>query len=49
MDPQRGVCMGCLRTLQEIAAWGAMSERERQRVMAELPARRTNMPEQAPR
>lgn len=34
-----GLCIGCGRTLAEIAAWGEMSESERQAVMAELPAR----------
>ena len=40
MDPARGVCIGCCRTLDEIARWGGMPEDERTRVMAELPARR---------
>lgn len=32
-------CVGCGRTLKEIAAWGGLSEEERLRIMAELPAR----------
>jgi hypothetical protein len=40
MDPVRGVCLGCCRTLDEIAAWGSMSTAERERVMAGLDARR---------
>lgn len=36
---QTGLCIGCGRTLQEIARWGAMEETERQAIMAELPAR----------
>jgi len=36
---QTGTCIGCGRTLQEIARWGAMTELERQAIMAELPAR----------
>jgi predicted Fe-S protein YdhL (DUF1289 family) len=36
---QTGLCIGCGRTLGEIAAWGAMSEAERKAIMAELPAR----------
>lgn len=36
---QSGLCIGCGRTLAEIAAWGGMSEGERQTVMAELPKR----------
>ncbi len=40
LDPQRGLCAGCCRTLVEIAAWGGMSEPDRQRIMDALPARR---------
>jgi predicted Fe-S protein YdhL (DUF1289 family) len=36
---QTGKCIGCGRTLQEIARWGTMEEAERQAIMAELPAR----------
>jgi hypothetical protein len=39
MDPRLGVCLGCKRTLDEIARWGAMTEEERERVLAELPRR----------
>jgi uncharacterized protein len=47
MDPARGVCMGCCRALDEIARWGEMSDRERDNVLAKLPARRRdlNIPE----
>jgi uncharacterized protein len=41
MDPQRGLCLGCGRTLDEIARWSAMSDAERARVLAELPVRAT--------
>ena len=40
MDPVRGVCIGCCRTLDEIARWGNMSETERVSVMDELATRR---------
>ena len=40
MDPQRSVCLGCCRTLDEIGAWGSMSDAEREAVMAELARRR---------
>ena len=43
MDPQRGLCIGCARTLDEIARWGTMSEAERERIMAELPDRALNV------
>jgi predicted Fe-S protein YdhL (DUF1289 family) len=39
MDPQRGLCLGCARTLDEIARWGSMTDAERARVIAELPQR----------
>ena len=40
MDPVRGVCIGCCRTLDEIARWGAMTDAERDQVMGRLDARR---------
>ena len=43
MDPQRGVCLGCCRTLDEIARWGGMSEQEQQSVLADLPGRRSRL------
>lgn len=44
MDPARGLCIGCLRTLDEIARWGGMPDGEREAIMADLPARRAAMP-----
>jgi predicted Fe-S protein YdhL (DUF1289 family) len=40
VDPDSGLCLGCFRTLPEIAGWSRLSDAERARVMAELPARR---------
>ena len=34
-----GLCIGCGRTLKEIASWGALSEEQRRAIMSELPAR----------
>jgi uncharacterized protein len=39
VNGQTGLCIGCGRTLAEIAAWGALSEPERQAIMIELPSR----------
>ncbi|MBV8699911.1 DUF1289 domain-containing protein [Bradyrhizobium sp.] len=39
IDPQTGLCLGCGRTLPEIARWGGMESAERRALMAELPAR----------
>lgn len=44
---QTGLCVGCGRTLQEIARWGAMDEAERRAIMAALPARQSGL-EKAP-
>jgi len=43
MDPQRGLCLGCARTLDEIARWSSMSDAERDRVLALLPGRRLDV------
>lgn len=40
LDTRTGLCLGCGRTIEEIARWSAMSEAERARVLAELPGRR---------
>ena len=32
----RGICIGCFRNLKEIAAWTALTELERARVLAAL-------------
>ena len=42
LDPATGWCEGCLRTIDEIAAWGSMSPARREEVLAELPARRVS-------
>jgi predicted Fe-S protein YdhL (DUF1289 family) len=40
MDDTTGWCQGCLRTLDEIAAWGALDDPAKRAVIALLPARR---------
>ena len=39
MDPKSGLCIGCARTLEEIARWTEMTDAERECVLAELPFR----------
>ncbi|MFT4014616.1 MAG: DUF1289 domain-containing protein [Paracoccus sp. (in: a-proteobacteria)] len=39
IDPASGLCTGCLRSLDEIAGWGTMTEAQRRGIMAALPAR----------
>jgi predicted Fe-S protein YdhL (DUF1289 family) len=39
IDPRSNLCLGCGRTLPEIARWPRMTGAERLAVMAELPQR----------
>jgi predicted Fe-S protein YdhL (DUF1289 family) len=43
MDPARGWCEGCLRTIDEIAAWSSMSEAEKAAVWEALARRRASL------
>ena len=45
MDADNRFCLGCRRTLGEIARWGEMSDAERNAIAAELPARRSERTE----
>jgi predicted Fe-S protein YdhL (DUF1289 family) len=40
MDDESGLCLGCLRTLAEVAGWASLTDAEREAVMADLPSRR---------
>jgi predicted Fe-S protein YdhL (DUF1289 family) len=40
LDAGKGICLGCGRTIDEIARWAGMSAAERSRIMSELPERR---------
>jgi len=40
LDARSGRCLGCARTIDEIARWGSMSAAQRALIMAELPSRR---------
>ncbi len=42
IDPKTSLCLGCGRTLPEIASWHRMLSAERLAVMALLPARMTD-------
>jgi len=39
IEPKSRLCTGCLRSIDEIAAWSGMSAEARRAVMAELPSR----------
>lgn len=48
MDEEDRYCLGCRRTLGEIARWGEMSDAERASVMAQLSLRWTGSPTPSP-
>ena len=39
VDGESSLCLGCYRTLSEIAGWSGLTDAERASVMADLPAR----------
>ncbi len=43
VDGASGLCLGCLRTLQEIATWSRMTDEGRADVMADLPGRKSRI------
>jgi predicted Fe-S protein YdhL (DUF1289 family) len=43
VDGASSLCLGCFRTLEEIAGWAALGDEERRRIMAELPERRSQI------
>jgi predicted Fe-S protein YdhL (DUF1289 family) len=43
VDGESGLCLGCCRTLPEIAGWARLADAERDRIMAELPQRRSRI------
>lgn len=42
MHADTGWCEGCLRTLDEIAGWGGLSDAARRQILAALPARQAH-------
>ena len=43
VDGQSGLCLGCFRTLPEIAGWSRFSDAERAQLMAVLPDRKSRI------
>jgi predicted Fe-S protein YdhL (DUF1289 family) len=39
IDARTGYCLGCRRTLKEIAGWTGFNDRERDAILAQLPGR----------
>jgi predicted Fe-S protein YdhL (DUF1289 family) len=40
MHPQTGYCLGCFRTLDEIARWSSLSDDEQDAINLQLPMRK---------
>ena len=40
IHPAEGICVGCYRTPDEIAAWGGLTDDRRRALMEALPARK---------
>jgi predicted Fe-S protein YdhL (DUF1289 family) len=43
MHPEAKLCTGCLRSIEEITGWSRMTGAQRAAVMAELPARESQL------
>ena len=42
MDDASGLCVGCARTLDEIASWSVLDDDARRAIMAALPSRKAH-------
>ena len=40
LDPRTGLCLGCLRSLEEISSWSRISRNEQREVLVVVAARR---------
>jgi hypothetical protein len=43
VDGESGLCLGCFRTLGEVARWSSLSEADRDEIMTALPDRRSRI------
>ena len=43
LDASTGWCVGCFRSIDEIAAWGALDDEAKREVLSQLPARRQTL------
>jgi hypothetical protein len=43
VDGESGLCLGCYRKLNEVAAWTRFTDAEREAILAELPGRRSQI------
>ncbi|WP_018632381.1 DUF1289 domain-containing protein [Neomegalonema perideroedes] len=47
MDADSGLCVGCLRSIDEIVAWGGLASEARRALMKALPERKARLGAQA--
>lgn len=45
IDDDSGICIGCGRTLDEIAAWGSLADSDRRAIMSRLASRLSRVQE----
>jgi hypothetical protein len=43
MDPQSGLCEGCLRTIDEITGWAAATDERKAHILAAVAQRRARL------
>ncbi|ROU00111.1 DUF1289 domain-containing protein [Histidinibacterium lentulum] len=43
IHPEARICTGCFRRIEEIGLWSRLSPEDRRRIMAELPARESQL------
>lgn len=43
VDGASSLCLGCYRTLEEIGGWSALTDDQRAEIMADLPARQSQI------
>jgi len=43
VDGESGLCLGCFRTLEEIAGWSRLAQDRREAIVADLPSRRARI------
>ncbi len=48
VDPAAGLCVGCFRTMNELARWTKYSDAEREAILAALPQREARYAAQHP-
>ncbi|MEO8242766.1 MAG: DUF1289 domain-containing protein [bacterium] len=43
IHPEERLCVGCYRTIDEIASWSRLTQEERSAIVADLPARKPRL------